>query len=99
MIHFRAQYKVLVLTYEGLHGLGTMYLQGHPLLNQPTHGPKSPAHDILLLLSNLEGATRDWTFFGGGLFALGILCIGKLVQHLCSYPFGTRQSPFPLFQA
>ena len=60
-IRFRAQFKVLVLTYKALYGLGPQYLTEHLSRHEPTRTLRSTSK-VLLRVPTLRVATRERAF-------------------------------------
>ena len=64
-IRFWAQFKVLVLTYKALHGLGPQYLTEYLSRHEPTHTLRSTSKVLLRVPTPREAqrkATREGTF-------------------------------------
>ena len=64
-IHFQAQFKVLVLTYKALHGLGPQYLMERLSRHELTHTLRSTSKVLLQVPTPREArrvATRERAF-------------------------------------
>ena len=65
-IRFRAQFKVLVLTYKALHGLGRQYLTERLSRHEPTRTPRSTSKVFLRVPTPREArriGTRERSAF------------------------------------